>query len=209
MGALSSFLTPVFRLTAMKIRSAEFVLSAARHDQLPRDRLPEVAFAGRSNVGKSSLLNALLRRKRLAQTSSTPGKTRLLNCYRINEAFYFIDLPGYGYARVPASERRAWGQVVEEYITGRQTLRGIVHLLDARHAPTDQDAEMVAWLLSLQIPFLLVATKSDKLSNSQLLRQLRETHANLSAAGDLSILSCSARTGAGLPEIWGWIENIL
>ncbi|OGG52818.1 MAG: hypothetical protein A3F84_14150 [Candidatus Handelsmanbacteria bacterium RIFCSPLOWO2_12_FULL_64_10] len=193
----------------MKILTAEFVLSAARHDQLPRDRLPEVAFAGRSNVGKSSLLNALLRRKRLAQTSSTPGKTRLLNCYRINDAFYFVDLPGYGYARVPVAERRAWGQVVEDYITRRQTLRGIVHLLDARHAPTQQDAEMVAWLLSLQIPFLPVATKSDKLSNSQLQRQLREAHASLSSAGDLSVIPCSARTGAGLPELWRWIEGVI
>ncbi|MSS71079.1 MAG: YihA family ribosome biogenesis GTP-binding protein [Candidatus Latescibacteria bacterium] len=193
----------------MKILSAEFILSAARHDELPRDRLPEVAFAGRSNVGKSSLLNALLHRKHLAKTSSTPGKTRLLNCYRINEAFYFIDLPGYGYARVPVSERQAWGEMAESYITGRPTLRGIVHLLDVRHNPTSQDMEMVTWLLGLQVPFLLVATKSDKLSSSQLGRQLRETHANLAATGDLSILSCSARTGAGLPEIWRWIENII
>jgi len=193
----------------MKILTAEFVLSAARHDQLPRDRLPEVAFAGRSNVGKSSLLNALLRRKRLAQTSSTPGKTRLLNCYRINDAFYFVDLPGYGYARVPVAERRAWGQIVEDYVTHRQTLRGIVHLLDARHDPTRQDAEMMAWLLSLQIPFLPVATKSDKLSGSQLQRQLKEVHASLSSTGNLSVLPCSARTGAGLPEVWRWIEGIL
>ncbi len=193
----------------MKILSAEFILSAARHDELPRDRLPEVAFAGRSNVGKSSLLNALLHRKHLAKTSSTPGKTRLLNCYRINEAFYFIDLPGYGYARVPVSERQAWGEMAESYITGRPTLRGIVHLLDVRHNPTSQDMEMVTWLLGLQVPFLLVATKSDKLSSNQLGRQLRETHANLAATGDLSILSCSARTGAGLPEIWRWIENII
>lgn len=193
----------------MKILSAEFVLSAARHDQLPRDRLPEIAFAGRSNVGKSSLLNALLRRKHLAQTSSTPGKTRLLNCYRINDAFYFIDLPGYGYARVPVAERQAWGEMAEGYITGRPTLRGIVHLLDARHNPTQQDAEMMAWLLKLQMPFLLAATKSDKLSNSQLGRQLREIHANLSTAGDLSVLPCSARTGAGLPEIWRWIGGVL
>ncbi|MBI2952362.1 YihA family ribosome biogenesis GTP-binding protein [bacterium] len=193
----------------MKILTAEFVLSAARRDQLPRDRLPEVAFAGRSNVGKSSLLNALLRRKRLAQTSSTPGKTRLLNCYRINDAFYFVDLPGYGYARVPVAERRAWGQIVEDYVTHRQTLRGIVHLLDARHDPTRQDAEMMAWLLSLQIPFLPVATKSDKLSGSQLQRQLKEVHASLSSAGNLSVLPCSARTGAGLPELWRWIEGIL
>jgi GTP-binding protein len=192
----------------MKILTAEFVLSAPRHDQLPRDRLPEVAFAGRSNVGKSSLLNALLRRKHLAQISSTPGKTRLLNCYRINNAFYFIDLPGYGYARVPVAERQAWGRLVEDYVTGRSTLRGIVHLIDARHPPTGRDADMVVWLQGLRMPFLTVATKSDKLPRGQLQRQLGETREDLSGAG-VPLVPCSARTGAGLPELWEWIEGVL
>jgi GTP-binding protein len=193
----------------MKILTADFVLSAPGGDQLPRDRLPEVAFAGRSNVGKSSLLNALLHRKSLAKTSSTPGKTRHLNCYRINNAFYFIDLPGYGYAQVPADERRVWGQMVEGYVTDRPALQGIVHLLDARHPPTSQDLEMMGWLLNLQKPFLLVATKSDKLSGNALQRQLREVAVRLAGFGGLSVLPCSAHTGAGLPQIWKWIEDVI
>lgn len=193
----------------MKVLAADYVLSAPGLPQLPRDRMPEVAFAGRSNVGKSSLLNALLHRKNLAKTSATPGKTRLLNCYRINNAFYFIDLPGYGYARVPAEERLTWGEMVEGYMTGRSTLRGVIHLIDARHAPTRQDEEMVGWLLSLRKPFLLAATKSDKLSTSALHTQVRETAASLSGFGDLSVIPCSARTGAGLPQIWKWIEGVL
>jgi GTP-binding protein len=193
----------------MKILTAEFVLSAALPDQLPRDRLPEIAFAGRSNVGKSSLLNALLRRKGLAKTSATPGKTRLLNCFRVNGALYFIDLPGYGYARTSADERRSWGRMVESYVTDRPTLRGIVHLLDARHDPTAQDQEMVTWLLSLRRPFLLAATKSDKLSRGALRDRLGEIAARMSRFGDLSVAPCSARTGAGLPEIWRWIDSLL
>ena len=193
----------------MNILTAEFVLSASHPDQLPHDRRPEVAFAGRSNVGKSSLLNVLLRRKLLAKTSTTPGKTRLLNCYLVNQAFYFVDLPGYGFARVPQAERRTWRRMVESYLTGRPTLRGIVHLIDARHIPNRNDKELLAWLSRLGIPSVLAVTKSDKLPRGQLQQRIRQISEDLIPGGEVMLIPCSARTRTGLAEIWWWIEGVL
>ncbi len=193
----------------MQVRSAEYVTSIGAVDQIPTDTGSEVAFVGRSNVGKSSLLNRLLNRKNLAKTSNTPGKTRTLNYYRVNDAFYLVDLPGYGYAKRSHSERQRWAVLVEAYIKDRAVLRGFIHLLDARHDPTDQDLEMVRWLLQTEKPFLLVATKADKLSGSRLKVRLDRTRSLLPDAEAFDLVPFSATTGRGRQEVWTWIQEIL
>lgn len=197
----------------MKIRKAEFVVGAVHPSQWPRDGGVEIAFSGRSNVGKSSLINTLLNRKGLAKTSSTPGKTRQMNYYRINleaqaaEAFYFVDLPGYGYARAPKRARVDWGRLVEPYLKSRETLSGLVQLIDARHDPTESDLQMVAWLSASEMPFLIVPTKSDKLSANKLSAQIRRTRRILSEWGDFPVIPFSAKNGLGKDKVWKWIEE--
>ena len=193
----------------MKVRNATFVVSAVHPSQFPRDEGAEIAFSGRSNVGKSSLINALLSQKGLAKTSSTPGKTRQINYFRINEAFYFVDLPGYGYAKAPKRERANWGRLVEPYLKKRETLLGLVQLIDARHDPTESDLQMVAWLSAYGLPFLIVLTKSDKLSAKKLSAQIRRTGRILSEWGDLPMVSFSAKSGLGKDKVWKWIETRL
>ena len=148
----------------MLIKTAEFVTSALKPHQYPPDTLPEIVFAGRSNVGKSSCINTLLNRKRLVKTSSTPGRTQMINFFCINADFYFVDLPGYGYARVPAEIKKKWGPMVEAYIAKRNTLRGAVVLIDIRRQPGLEDSNLIAWLQHYHIPVILVFTKVDKLS---------------------------------------------
>ena len=138
----------------MRIREAKFVCSALRPEQCPRDGRPEFAFVGRSNVGKSSLINTLLGRRRLAQTSSTPGKTRMLNFYLVNENVFFVDLPGYGYAKVAKDLQNRWSNLVEPYIRDRETLTGVIHLIDCRHEPTQNDSQLSEWLDFYKIPSL-------------------------------------------------------
>lgn len=191
----------------MKIRDAEFVTSVGRPDQIPDARLPEIAFSGRSNVGKSSLLNRLLNRKRLAKTSQTPGKTRTLNYFQVNGDFYLVDLPGYGYARRSYGERRKWATLVNAYLEDRPPLRGIVQLVDARHAPTADDLEMVEWLVRSRKPFLVVATKTDLVSGSRLKPQLDQASELLRGSGSDEVLAFSAKTGRGRREIWSWIDE--
>jgi len=151
----------------MRAAKAEFVVSAAGAAQFPRDGLPEVAFAGRSNVGKSSLLNRLVGQKGLAITSKTPGRTRLVNFFRIDGRIYFVDLPGYGYAAAPKSLRETWGELVEGYLRARGELRGVVFLLDIRREPTDRDLEMRGLLEEAGLPWIAVLTKVDKVGRSE------------------------------------------
>ena len=193
----------------MKVRNATFVVSAVHPSQFPRDEGAEIAFSGRSNVGKSSLINALLSQKGLAKTSSTPGKTRQINYFRINEVFYFVDLPGYGYAKAPKRERVDWGRLVEPYLKKRETLLGLVQLIDARHDPTESDLQMVAWLCAYGIPFLIALTKSDKLSAGKLSAQIQRTRQMLSEWGDFPIVPFSAKSGLGKDKVWKWIETRL
>jgi len=190
----------------MKVKTAEFRLGAARVDQLPRDGLPEVAFAGRSNVGKSSLLNKLLGRKNLARTSGKPGKTRELNIYSINEKLLFVDLPGYGYAKVPKAMKEKWGRLVESYVEGRGELAGIVHLVDARHLPTAQDVQMQEWLRHLGVRTLIAATKADKIPKGKRDAILRTIRSTLEVSDDTPVEFFSAMTGEGLRPVWSWIE---
>lgn len=193
----------------MQIRSADFVTSIAHPDRLPTEGLPEIAFAGRSNVGKSSLLNRLLNRRQLAGTSKTPGKTRTLNYYRVNEALHLVDLPGYGYAKRGQGERRQWADLVNGYLETRTSLRGILHLMDARHDPTPHDMEMALWLKQFGRPFLVVATKADKLPGSRRKSRLDQTQNLLSLLGQFDFVPFSAVSGHGRQAVWRWIRNVV
>ena len=193
----------------MKITSAEFVKSAFSRKDWVADVRPEIAFLGRSNVGKSSLINSLLLRKALARTSNTPGRTQSINYFLINNSFYFVDLPGYGYARVSKAMRSDWGKLAEEYLSGSQRLRLCVQLIDARHPPTDLDLQLNEWLLFHEKPHLIVATKADKLSANELRKSLAAAKNKLS---DSKIMGYSSQTGRGRDDLWSEIKasmNIL
>ena len=193
----------------MKITSSEFVKSAFSKKDWLADVKPEIAFLGRSNVGKSSLINSLLLRKALARTSNTPGRTQSINYFLINDSFYFVDLPGYGYARVSKAMRADWGKLAEEYLSGSQRLCLCVQLIDARHQPTELDLQLNEWLLFHQKPHLIVATKADKLSANELSKSLAAAKKQLT---DSKIMGYSSQTGRGRDELWSEIKasmNIL
>ena len=193
----------------MKIHSAEFLLSASTTRQFPAAKLPEIAFAGRSNVGKSTLINSLLNRKKLVKTSATPGKTQLINFFKINDQFYFVDLPGYGYAKVPESVRRKWQNLVEAYLSERETLRNVVLIIDCRHNPTMHDMQLLEWLEYYQRPSLIVASKIDKLKRGQVQNHLEKIQRDLSIAS-VPIGHSSMQHGRR-EEIWKeldlWLET--
>ncbi len=194
----------------MKVASAEFVKSAFEESQWPRDRKPEVAFLGRSNVGKSSLINLLLGTKGLARTSSTPGRTQSLNYFLVNGRFYFVDLPGYGFARVPREVRESWGEMVTGYLAKRDSLVLSIQIVDSRHEPTKLDLQLREWLLHEGKPFLTVATKSDKLSQNELLKNLARARKALDAVGKGAggeLIDFSAVTGRGRERVWRAIEE--
>jgi GTP-binding protein len=195
----------------MKIASADFVKSAFEESQWPRDSLPEVAFLGRSNVGKSSLMNSLLGVKGLARTSSTPGRTQSLNYFLINRRFYFVDVPGYGYARVPQEVRREWGPLVTEYLAKRTSLVLSIHIVDSRHDPTKLDLQLREWLEFHGRASVTVATKSDKLSANELRKSLARGRRILGAGddGETEIVAYSAVTGRGRESVWRAIEEAL
>jgi len=187
----------------MKILSAEFIVSAPGPKQFPVDKSPQIAFAGRSNVGKSSIINALLHRKKLVKTSQTPGKTQLINFFLINKAFYFVDLPGYGYAHAPHEVTDAWAPMIEGYLKGSLTLRAVVVLLDSRREPDERDLRLIEWLRQYDIPAIFALTKVDKLSRQVAGRAQRDIQARLELE-DLPLLS-SAKSGAGMSSLWGSI----
>ena len=163
----------------IKIKNSDFVISAVKKEQYPITGLPEIAFVGRSNVGKSSIINALTNRKKLAKVSQTPGKTRLINFFIINgDEFYLVDLPGYGYAKVSKTEKASWGKTIETYLNGRQELKRVVLLVDSRHKPTADEIQMHEWIKFYGYDEVVIATKSDKLSNNELRKSekvIRET----------------------------------
>lgn len=156
----------------MEIKQSEFIISAAGRAQYPTDEMPEIAFVGRSNVGKSSIINALTNRKSLAKVGNTPGKTRLINFFLINGEFYLVDLPGYGYAKVSKVEKEKWGRLMEDYLTGREALKKVVLLVDSRHKPTEDDVLMLNWIKYHGYRVQIVATKADKLTKNE----LRKSH---------------------------------
>ncbi|WP_066632656.1 ribosome biogenesis GTP-binding protein YihA/YsxC [Desulfolucanica intricata] len=193
----------------MKITSAEFVTSAPGIKHCPEGgKYPEVGFVGRSNVGKSSLINKLVNRKNLARTSKTPGRTQLLNYFLINNTFYIVDFPGYGFARVPENIRASWGKMIEEYLKNRKELRGVVLLVDIRHKPTAQDVQMFEWLQHYNIPTAIVATKADKLSRNQQLKQEKIIKAALGLENE-NILLFSSQTGKGKDELLDLLSELI
>lgn len=191
----------------MKVTKAEFIISAVGPNQYPEDALPEIALAGRSNVGKSSLINRMINRKNLARTSSTPGKTQHLNYYRVNDQLYFVDVPGYGYAKVSKSQREVWGKMIEKYLQERETLKLVLQIIDLRHPPTKDDELMYDWLKAYELPVCVVATKADKVPKSRWQKHLKIIkEALVLRAGDPLILF-SSEEGIGKDELWAQIER--
>jgi GTP-binding protein len=190
----------------MKVVKAEFLKSAFKEDDWPRDSLPEIAFLGRSNVGKSSLINSLLSVRGLARTSSTPGRTQSLNFFLINGQFRFVDFPGFGYARVPKQIKSTWGEMATSFLAKRRQLVLSIHLVDSRHEPTKQDLQLHEWLEESDKPLLTVATKSDKLSNNELRKNLEHMARVLN---DDSVMAYSAKSGRGREELWRVIRDAI
>ena len=192
----------------MIIRSAKFVCSAVTPDQYPPDDLPEVAFAGRSNVGKSSLINKILNRKKLVRTSKTPGRTQLLNFFEINELWRFVDLPGYGYAKVPKEVQKRWRPMVENYLTTRVNLRGMVWLLDIRREVSKEDLTLWDWLRTKELTVIVVITKADKLSKNKRNKQAAAIAKSLGRKAQ-ELIKFSAISGEGKEELWEELIRLL
>lgn len=192
----------------MIIKSAEFVTSAVKPSQYPPTDYPEIAFAGRSNVGKSSLINTLVGRRRLVKTSSTPGRTQLINFFNINNTVGFVDLPGYGYAKVPAAIKKSWGPMIETYLKRRATLQGVVLILDIRRVPGAEENAFIAWLTHYGIARILVLTKADKFSKSRQAGQKRLIAEALSVDYNEPILF-SAKSRMGRESVWHAIDRLL
>jgi GTP-binding protein len=191
------------------IKKAEYVASAVNPAQYPVDNIPEIAMAGRSNVGKSSLINRFLGRRNLARTGGTPGKTQTLNFYRVNEEWFFVDLPGYGYAKVAKEIKARWGKMMEEYLGLRKNLLAVIQIVDIRHEPSQEDQEMQRWLRQKGIPTLVVATKVDKVPRSKWPKNLKIIAQNLNIDDWQLILPFSAETGFGKEELHEAVEQIL
>lgn len=177
--------------------------------KLPENKMPEIAFAGKSNVGKSSLINGLLNRKSLARTSSQPGKTQTINFYNINEALYFVDLPGYGYAKVSKDVQEKWGVMIENYLQTSKQLKAVFLLIDIRHEPSANDKNMYEWVVYNGYDPIIIATKLDKIKRSQLQKQLKVIRQGLNVKPGTLILPFSAQTKQGRDEIWNTIESLI
>ncbi|MFC4388331.1 ribosome biogenesis GTP-binding protein YihA/YsxC [Gracilibacillus marinus] len=193
----------------MKVNKAEIIISAVSQKQYPMDGMPEIALAGRSNVGKSSFINKLLNRKNLARTSSKPGKTQTLNFYTINDLFYFVDVPGYGYAKVSKKEREKWGKMMEEYFSLRETLKVTVLITDIRHKPTEDDVMMYNFLKHYDIPVLVIATKLDKIPKNKKGAHLTRVINTLDMDSNDTIIPFSSETGEGKEAVWHFIDQIV
>jgi GTP-binding protein len=193
----------------MKVTSSEIVISAVSPAQYPDTALPEFALAGRSNVGKSSFINKMLNRKGLARISSKPGKTQTLNFYLINEILHFVDVPGYGYAKVSKTEREAWGKMIETYFTRREQLRAAVLIVDLRHPPTVDDQMMYDFLKHYEIPCVVVATKADKIPKGKWQKHLKVTKETLELEKGDHLILFSSETGEGKDQAWAILESYM
>jgi len=193
----------------LQFRSIDFVRSAGDLRECPARPLPEIAVSGRSNVGKSSLLNSLLGKRNLARVSATPGKTQRLQYFLVNETFHLVDLPGYGYARAPESVRQEWSRMMQDYLRFREQLCAVVQLVDARHEPSREDHEMIRWLQEEKLRFCLVPTKMDKLRPGQRQAALKAILAALRLPGDQPLVPYSSTTGEGRVALLDWLEHTL
>jgi GTP-binding protein len=191
----------------MIIRSLNLETVCGITSKLPDNQLPEIAFAGKSNVGKSSLINALMNRKSYARTSATPGKTQTINFYNINEEMYLVDLPGYGYAKVSEQEKIKWGQLIERYLHGSKQLKAVFLLIDIRHAPSANDKMMYHWIVEMGFYPIIIATKLDKIKRSQIQKQIKIVKQGLDLVPGTMVIPFSAETKQGRDEIWELVEN--
>ncbi|WP_127586196.1 ribosome biogenesis GTP-binding protein YihA/YsxC [Paenibacillus koleovorans] len=191
----------------MKVNQAEFVISAVGPSQYPEDGLPEIALVGRSNVGKSSLINRMINRKNLARTSSQPGKTQTLNFYRIESKLYFVDLPGYGYAKVSKTKRAEWGRFIESYLMERDRLKLIIQIIDLRHPPSADDRAMYEWLSHYDMPVIVVTTKADKVPKGKWQKHVKIIKEDLQLRSMDKTVLFSAELGIGKDELWAIIEQ--
>ena len=194
--------------TDMVIKQVELETVCGITSKLPENAYPEVAFAGKSNVGKSSLINSLVNRKALARTSSQPGKTQTINFYRINQAEYLVDLPGYGYAKVPQSEKEKWGKLIERYLHGSKQLKAVFLLIDIRHEPGKNDTIMYDWICQNGFAPIIIATKLDKIKRSQVQKQVKLIKEGLSVKPGTKIIPFSAQTKQGVDDVWATIESL-
>lgn len=191
----------------MIIRSLNLETVCGITSKLRDNQLPEIAFAGKSNVGKSSLINALMNRKSYARTSATPGKTQTINFYNINEEMYLVDLPGYGYAKVSEQEKIKWGQLIERYLHGSKQLKAVFLLIDIRHAPSANDKMMYHWIVEMGFHPIIIATKLDKIKRSQIQKQIKIVKQGLELMPGTVVIPFSAETKQGRDEIWELVEN--
>lgn len=191
----------------MIIRSLNLETVCGITSKLPDNQLPEIAFAGKSNVGKSSLINALMNRKSYARTSATPGKTQTINFYNINEEMYLVDLPGYGYAKVSEQDKIKWGQLIERYLHGSKQLKAVFLLIDIRHAPSANDKMMYHWIVEMGFHPIIIATKLDKIKRSQIQKQIKIVKQGLDLVPGTMVIPFSAETKQGRDEIWELVEN--
>lgn len=192
----------------MEVHNVELTISAVRPEQYPDKNFPEIALAGRSNVGKSSLINTLINRKNYARTSSQPGKTQTLNFYNVEEQLYFVDVPGYGYAKVSQKEREKWARMIETYFSTRQELRGTINLVDARHEPSELDVQMIEFLHYYNIPVLVVGTKVDKIPKSKRNKVESQIKKKMHLNKNDHLVLFSAVDKTGKQEVWDWIEKM-
>ncbi|MGG3560447.1 ribosome biogenesis GTP-binding protein YihA/YsxC [Neobacillus rhizosphaerae] len=193
----------------MKVVSSDIVISAVKPEQYPETELPEFALAGRSNVGKSSFINKMLNRKGLARISSKPGKTQTLNFFLINEILHFVDVPGYGYAKVSKTERAAWGKMIETYFTTREQLRAVVLIVDLRHPPTADDVMMYDFLKHYEIPCIVIATKADKIPKGKWQKHLKVTRETLDLDKNDHMIVFSSETGEGKDKAWSLLQSYM
>ena len=191
----------------MQVNNVDLTISAVEPKQYPATDYPEIALVGRSNVGKSSLTNVLINRRNFAHTSSQPGKTQTLNFYNVEDQLYFVDVPGYGYAKVSKKERERFGQMIEEYLTQRQQLHGVIELVDGRHKPTDDDISMYQWLAYYNIPTLIVGTKIDKVKPNARNRAKNDIVRALELDQSTPLVLFSAVKKQGQDQVWDWIEE--
>ena len=193
----------------MEIKKVSLETVCGVTSTLPENQLPEVAFAGKSNVGKSSLINALMNRKSLARTSGQPGKTQTINFYNLNDQIYLVDLPGYGYAKTARKERELWGEMIERYLHTSEVLRAVFLLVDIRHAPSENDRQMFDWMKYMGFDPVVIATKLDKIKRSQVNRQIKVIREGLGADGETIIVPFSAQTKQGRETIWDFMDQVI